>query len=334
MQNNSAPFGGAKWLWLNGHAIRWDAATTNISDHALHYGTGVFEGIRCYETPEGPAVFRLDAHLNRLFASAEAYDMRIPFSKESLADAVCTLIHQNCLENCYIRVLCWLGTHDLGITSGKWPVQTAILAWPWRALFADQPAETGIRVTIAPWRKIHWSMLPTTAKASGQYLSSLLCTQSAKRRGYDEALLLDASGNLAEGSAENIFLIKNNRLLTNDENSSILLGITRDSVIDIARDLGIEVEVRALTIEELFDADYAFFTGTAAEIVRVREVDGKQIGAVGEHPLAQDIRTCFQDITAGRSRQFPGWITHIEETHSLVPVTGSYGNAGRRSTAQ
>ena len=320
MKINSTPFGGAKWLWLNGHTIQWDAGTTNVSDHALHYGTGVFEGIRCYDTPEGPAVFRLDAHLNRLFASAEAYDMRIPFSKENLAAAVFGLIHQNYLENCYIRILCWFGTHDLGITSGKWPVQTAILAWPWRALFADQPAATGIRVAIAPWRKIHWSMLPTTAKASGQYLSSLLCTQYAKRRGYDEALLLDASGNLAEGAAENIFLIKDDKVLTNDENSSILLGITRDSIIDIARDLEIEVTVRALTMEDLFTADYAFFTGTAAEMVRVREVDGKQIGAPGEHPHAQNIRSYFQDITAGRSHRFSDWLTHIGEESILVPV--------------
>lgn len=317
-------FEGAHRVWMNGRLVRWADATTNIAAHALHYGTGVFEGLRCYRTETGPAVYRLEAHLDRLFDSAAAYGMKLPFQKKHLADAVLETVRANNLEDCYIRVLCWSGTHDLGISSGKWPIETAIIAWSWRTLFSEELSRTGIRVTICPWRKIHFSMLPSTAKACGQYLSSLLAAQYAKQHGYDESLLLDAAGNLAEGAAENIFLVKNGTLLTNDERSSILMGITRDSVIAIARNLGIPAEIRALTTDDLFQADEAFFTGTAAEIVAIREVDGRRIGAEGAHAHTEMFRRIFSGIITGRNETYREWLTPVPAAAGSISQHESY----------
>ena len=318
-------FNGTNWIWMNGQLVAWENATTHVSAHALHYGTGIFEGIRSYKTAHGPCIFRLDSHLNRFVESAAAYEMPLPYSERTLSEAVCQVIKANLLQgNSYIRLLSWYGSHDMGITSRRWPVETAIIAWPWGILFGDDRSHYGIRVSICPWRKIHFSMLPTSAKACGQYLSSLLAAQYALKQGCDEALLLDASGNIAEGPAENIFLVKDGRLVTNDESSSILLGITRESVLSIAQNLGLSVEVRHLTPEDLFNADEAFFTGTAVEIVSIREVDGKSIGTPGCHPVTDQIHGVFNKITAGLDTDYRHWLklvpTAEDSSAAVFPI--------------
>lgn len=315
MNVKPAFFEGANWIWMNGNIVPWEAATAHISVHGLHYGTGVFEGIRAYQTPTGAGIFRLDAHLDRLSHSAAAYSMNIPYSSQALSEAVYETLQANSLAgNSYIRVLCWYGSHDLMLGSYKWPVETAIMAAPGGSFFSPDLLRSGLRVAICPWRKIHHSMLPTTAKACGQYLSSILASRFAHQNKSHEALLLDVSGNLAEGPAENIFLVKDGKLLTNDEKSSILMGITRDSVIQIARDLGIPVEVRALTPEDLFTSDDAFFTGTAVEIIKIREVDGKLIGSGERSAVLDKIHHIFGSVTSGGSDAYRHWMQSASDS--------------------
>src|SRR5262244_336959 len=251
---------------MNGQVVRWQAATLHVSSHALHYGSGVFEGIRCYETAQGPALFRLWDHLDRLYASAAVYELKIPYSREQLAEAVCEIVRRNGFTNCYVRPICFLGSSSLGVHPRNCPLETALLAWPWEAYLGAEGLERGVRITVSPWQKFHSRMMPTTAKACGQYLNSMLAVRDAVARGFDEAILLDKDGCIAEGSGENLFLVVDGKVVTNDERHSILLGITRDAVIRIAADVGYEVIVRAIRLEEMLKADEAFFTGTAAEV--------------------------------------------------------------------
>jgi branched-chain amino acid aminotransferase len=283
----------------------------------MHYGSGVFEGMRCYETADGPAVFRMDAHIERLFYSAAAYGMEIPYSKDQLEDAVCETILRNEFASCYVRPICYHGSASLAVHPRNCPVEVVILTWPWAAYLGEENVERGVRVTVASWTKFHSRMLPTTAKGCGGYLNSMLAVREAARSGYDEALLLDESGNIAEGSGENLFLVRGNRLLTNDERSSILLGITRDSVIEIARELGYDVEVGTLTLEDLLSSDEAFFTGTAVEVTPIREVDGSLIGCGARGPITERIQRAFFDVTSGRDRRYADWL-HVVAGH---PVT-------------
>ncbi len=326
MQTKPAFFRQADWLWVNGRLVPWSEATTSIFSHALHYGSGIFEGIRAYRTEKGPGVFRLQAHLDRLFESAAAYGMELPYSPQQLREAIFEVIKANSLEgNSYIRPICWFGPHDLGLTSRKWPVETAVIAWHWDSPFGEEQSRSGIRVGISPWRKIHFSMLPSTAKGCGQYLNSMLAAQYVVKHGYDEALLLDIFGNIAEGPGENVFLVKDNKLLTNSHESSILMGITRDSVIAFARDLGIQVEVRTLTLNDLVTAQEAFFTGTAVEIVAIRQIEGVLIGTQG--PITRRIRGIFEAVTRGQNRAYEQWVefdatTRPETSPALVAEVG------------
>lgn len=300
-------FEQSKWVWMNGRMIQWADATTHVSTHALHYGTGVFEGIRCYATDNGPAVFRLDAHLDRLYTSAEVYGIEIPYSKAEIAEAVSDVITRNGFSSCYVRPICYFGSGSLGVLPRDCPVEVVILAWPWSTYLGADGLSKGVRITVSPWRKFQSSMMPTTAKACGQYLNSLLAVRDAVNRGFAEGLLLDAGGRLAEGSGENLFLVRDGKLLTNDERHSILLGITRDAVFRIARDLDYEVEVRALDLEELLTADEAFFTGTAAEITPIREVDGITI-RFSPGPVTKDIQRVFFAATSGRDQRYADWL--------------------------
>lgn len=307
MKNDSRFGECANWVWLNGEMLPWQDASSNVCTHGLNYGTGVFEGIRAYHTVSGTALFRLDAHLDRFFASAATYGIPISYSKVCLAEATLQVARASFMNNNggYIRPLCWLGA---GFSATHHPAETAIIAWPWSMNLPEERSRAGLRVGICPWRKIHYSMLPSTAKGCGQYLSSLLAVRYAWMNGFDEALLLDTSGNLAEGPAENIFLVKDNKLLTNDEKSSILLGITRDSVIRIAQDAGIPVEIRALVPEDLFGADEAFFTGTAVEIVPIKEVNGNLIGTGNVRPVIEHICEIFRGITTGVNAKYSHWL--------------------------
>jgi len=308
-------FDQSKWVWSNGEIVPWVDATTHVSAHGLHYGSGVFEGMRCYETPEGPAVFRLDAHLERLFTSASVYGLEIPFASEQLTDAICDLIQRNEFTSCYVRPLCYFGSSSLGLHPAKCPVEVVILAWPWASYLGAEGLKHGVRITVSPWRKFHSRMIPTTSKACGQYLNSILAVRDAFSRGFDEALLLDIEGNIAEGSGENLFIVRDGALFTNDEQHSILMGITRDSVIQIACDLGYSVKTKALSLEDLISADEAFFTGTAAEVTPIREVDGVSINDGLRGPITEQIQNEFFSITSGRAE------THREWLHLVAPQT-------------
>ena len=301
-------FDQSKWVWMNGELIPWHDATTHVSAHALHYGSGVFEGMRCYETTKGPAVFRLDAHLDRLYASAEVYGLAIPYTQAELTNAVCEVVRLNGFRSCYVRPLCYLGSRSLGVHPGNCPVEVVILAWPWAPYLGAEGLKQGVRVTVSPWRKFQSRMMPTTAKACGQYLNSMLAVRDAISRGFAEALLLDGDGNLAEGSGENLFLVRAGQLLTNDERHSILLGITRDAVLRIAQDLGYSVEIRALQLDDMLSADEAFFTGTAAEVTPIREVDGTAIGRNTPGPVTEEIQRVFFAATSGNDERYKDWL--------------------------
>jgi branched-chain amino acid aminotransferase len=301
-------FTNVQWVWMNGQCVPWKDATLHVSTHALHYGSGVFEGIRCYQTVEGPAAFRLDAHLDRLYASAAAYRMEIPYTRQELVHAVCETIARNGFTDCYVRPICYRGSSGLGVHPRNCPVDVAILVWPWGKYLGEEATEKGARITVSPWKKFHSQMMPAVAKACGQYLNSMLAVQDAVDRGFDEALLLNAAGTIAEGSGENIFVVQGNKLLTNGETDSILLGITRDCVLQFARDLEWEVEIRSLSLECLLQSDEAFFTGTAAEVVPICEVDGRSIGGGRRGPMTRIIQELFSDATSGRNIRYRGWL--------------------------
>lgn len=297
---------------MNGKIVPWESANVHVSAHALHYGSGVFEGIRSYETKRGPAVFRLDLHLARLQTSAAAHAMELPYSTEELTEAICQLIKRNEFGACYIRPICFYGSGSLNVDPSKCPIEVAILAWPWASYLAAEGKQAGIRVTVSPWIKFQSKMMPSTAKASGQYINSILAVHDAVLRGYDEAILLDNQGNLAEGSAENIFLIHDQVIRTNDLRHSILLGVTRDSIITIARDLGYPVEIAELHLEDLLSADEAFLVGTAAEVTPVREVDGIKVGNGGRGPITTKIQETFFSATSGNDRKYEDWLHYVE----------------------
>jgi branched-chain amino acid aminotransferase len=306
-------FGNAAWIWKNGSLVPWAEATFHVSAHGLHYGSGVFEGIRCYETENGPAVFRLGEHLERFFASADVYSFKIAYTLGELTTAVSDLIVANELTSCYIRPICFMGSGTLGVHPGKCPVEVAIMAWPWGPYLGNEGLERGIRVTVSPWRKFHSSVMPTTAKACGQYLNSILAVQDAFARGYDEALLLDKDGSLAEGSGENLFVVKDGVINTNKADDSILMGITRDAAIEIAKAEGYTVETRSLELSDLTEADEAFFTGTAAEITPIREVDGQAVGSGSRGPVTAVIQSKFFDGVNGRDDRFAKWLTYLNK---------------------
>ena len=304
-------FDQSKWVWRNGEIIPWEDATAHVSSHGLHYGSGVFEGMRCYETPDGPAIFRLDEHLERLYQSAAVHGMKIPYEREELIEAICQLIERNGFTACYVRPLCYFGSDSLSLHPGKCPLEVVVLVWPWAAYLGAEGLERGVRITVSPWKKFHSEMMPTTAKACGQYINSILAVREAVSRGFDEALLLDVNGHVAEGSGENLFVVRNGEVLTNDERHSILLGITRDAVLTIAKDLGHNLKVGPITLDDLLNADEAFFTGTAAEVTPIREVDGKLINGGERGPITKSIQSVFFAATSGRNERYRDWLTFV-----------------------
>jgi branched-chain amino acid aminotransferase len=299
------------WVWMDGEIVAWNDATVHVSSHALHYGTGVFEGIRCYETVDGPAIFRVDAHLERFRASAEVYGLEIPFASDDLVEAMCTLIRMNGFRSCYIRPICYYGSKSLGLMPDPCPVHVGILVWPWNTMHGDEALARGVHIGVSRWTKFHSTMMPTTAKACGQYINSILALREAVSEGFDEALLLDLNGNLSEGVGENLFLVKDGIVLTNDARHSILMGVTRDAVITLTRDLGIPVEVRDLRLEELSSADEAFFTGTAAEVTPIRALDNKPIGSGKRGPITEKIQEKFFSAVYGRDPAYNAWLYRV-----------------------
>lgn len=308
-------FKNARVIWKNGQLIGWQEATVHVSSHGLHYGTGVFEGIRCYQTHLGPAVFRLQDHLERFFTSAWIHSLPIPYSPESLGEAVLETLKANQLQAAYIRPIAFFGSGSLGLMPVNCPTEVAILAWEWDLLLGAESAEKGIRATLSSWRKFDSNAMPATAKACGQYLNSVLATREARTRGYQEALLLNTAGNLAEGSGENLFLVKNNVLCTNGMADDVLMGITRDTVIQLARERKYHVEMRSLTKLDLLTADEAFVTGTAAEIVPLCEIDGYSIGT-GQRPVTRELQHAFHNVVFAKDAHHLDWLTLVHPAQS------------------
>jgi len=304
-------FADSKFVWKNGKIIPWADATIHMSAHGLHYGTGVFEGIRCYNTVRGPAVFRLDAHLQRMFESAKTYGLPIPYSQDELMRGAVDLVKANGFNDCYLRPIAFYGSGSLGVHPRNCPVDVALLAWPWGAYLGADALEKGIQVTVSRWKKFSSLAMPATAKACGQYLNSMLAVQDAVRRGFDEALLVDEDGIIAEGSGENFFMVRDANVLTNDERDHVLMGITRDSVITLARDLGYKVYVGEMRLEELEVADEAFFTGTAAEVTPIAALDRRPIGNGKPGPITLELQKAYFAATSGRDPKHQAWLTPI-----------------------
>ena len=304
-------FDRTEWVWINGKMVRWADASLHVSAHAMHYGTGVFEGMRCYESADGPAVFRMDAHIDRLYASAAVYGMEIPYTRGEFADAVCETIRRNGFASCYVRPICVFGSRALGLHARACPVDVGILAWPWGALLGDDSLQAGVRVTISPWVKFHSRMMPTTAKACGQYLNSILAKIESHKAGYQEAILLDDHGFVCEGSGENIFVVRDGRIVTPPQTAGILDGINRKSAIQIAHDLGFEVVERNIGRAELYLADEIYLTGTAAELVPVREIDDHAIGDGRPGEVTRAVQKAFDDALHGRTERYREWLDPV-----------------------
>lgn len=302
------------FAWLNGAVVRHRDAVTQVSAHVLHYGTGVFEGIRCYETVDGPALFRMDAHVDRLFASAKVYGIAMPYTREELTDATREVIRKNGFTRCYVRPVAYLGTNTLGI-GAQCPTEVAILAIPDLGKIPEEArgGERGLRLMISSWIKTDRRMIPSTAKACGQYLNSRLATQEAMAQGYDEALLLNADGKVAEAAVANLFYAKDGVVHTNDESSSILLGITRDTAIKLAQSLGLRVAIGEIAVEELREADEVFLTGTAKEIVAVTEIHGHAIGNGTRGKITKSIQDAFAAATRGKNAKQSHWLQLVSQ---------------------
>lgn len=302
-------FTKTEFVWMNGEVLPWESAHVHVSAHALQYGTGVFEGMRSYDTPDGPAIFRLDAHMRRLLASAAAYEIEIPYSVDQLSSAALDVVRLNGLENAYLRPLAFFDSHSFSVWPKDCPVTTAIMAVPGRQYFSGD-ADHAVRVTMSSVRRIDASTLPPHVKACGHYMNSVRAVQEAIRRGYDDAIMLNAKGDVAEGSGANLFIVRGGRVITNDAEGSIVLGITRDSILTIAKDLGLPVDVRAITPDDLTAADELFFSGTAVEVTPIREIDGRAIGDGRPGPVTRKIQGVFFDAVHGRLPRYREWLAY------------------------
>jgi branched-chain amino acid aminotransferase len=305
----------SEFIWCNGEFVPWEDAKVHVLTHGLHYGTGVFEGIRCYETELGPAIFRHADHLDRLERSAKLYYMPIPYDGAALRGATHELIRRNGLRACYIRPLVYRGYGQMGLNPLEAPVDVAIAVWEWAAYLGEEAKARGCRAKVSSWRRISSDSLIPHAKASGQYLNSVLAKIESLKAGYDEAILLDDHGHVCEGSGENVFVVRDGRVLTPPQTAGILDGINRKSVIQIARDLGYEVIERDLARAELYLADEVFLTGTAAELVPVCHIDDHKIGSGAPGEITAVLARGFDDALHGRSERYREWLDVVE-----VPV--------------
>ena len=306
----------SEWIWMNGEFVAWEDAQVHVLSHGLHYGTGVFEGIRCYPTDRGPAVFRHRDHLQRLANSADLYYLQMPYSPEQMREATNELILRNGLDSCYIRPLVFRGYGEMGLYAPTGPVDVTVAVWPWGAYLGEESKKRGVRAKVSSWRRISPGGLIPQAKASGQYLNSILAKTEAAQSGYEEAILLDEDGLVCEGSGENIFVLREGQLVTPGHTSSILDGISRKSVIQIATDLGYEVVERDVARAELYLAEEIFLCGTAAELVPVREVDGHELGDIGE--VTRVIQAKFEDALHGRAPEYSEWLDPVGQPSKVT----------------
>jgi len=313
----------AEFIWHSGKFVPWDEAQVHVLTHGLHYGTGVFEGVRCYDGEKGPAIFRHAEHLRRLDQSARMYYLDIPFSAEEIGEATRELIRKNGLRDCYIRPLAFRGYGEMGLYAKSAPVELIIAAWPWGAYLGEDGKKHGIRAKVSSWRRVSGAGLIPHAKASGQYLNSILAKTESANAGYEEAILLDDRGFVCEGSGENIFVVKDGKVFTPPQVASILDGITRKSVMQILEDRGFPVVERDIARSELYTADEVFMCGTAAEIVPVREIDDHSLGEPGE--VTQMVQAKFEDAIYGRAPEYAEWLDLVNEAERAAEpskVTG------------
>jgi branched-chain amino acid aminotransferase len=308
-------------IWYDGKLVPWRDATTHVLTHSLHYGLAVFEGVRAYKTVDGTAIFRLKEHTDRLLNSAHIYLMKVPYSREVLIEAQREVVRANGLESCYIRPIAFYGSEKMGVSPRGAQVHVAIAAWPWGAYLGAEGLEKGIRIKTSSFARHHVNVSMCRAKYSGTYANSILANAEALDHGYDEALLLDVDGFVAEGAGENLFVVKNGKIFE-PELTSALIGITRETVIQLAADLGYEVTARRITRDDLYIADEAFFTGTAAEVTPIREVDGRTIGAGHRGPLTTKIQTAFFDLVNGKNKKYKGWLTPVQDATVKVAAKG------------
>lgn len=296
-------------IWMDGKLVPWDEAKIHVLTHSLHYGSGVFEGIRAYETKKGPAVFRLTDHIARLYRSAKIYTIEIPYTPEELIDATKETVRASGLPACYIRPLVYLGYGEMGLNPLLSPVNVSIAVWPWGAYLGDEGVQHGVRMKISSWRRHDPNIIPPAAKGTGQYINSQLAKVEAIKAGYDEAILLNPQGFVAEASGENIFIVRDGEIITPPLAAGALIGITRDSVMKIARDLGVGVHEAELVRTDLYTADEVFVCGTAAEITPVREIDDRLVGEPG--PITKKVQEIFHSAVRGDLEQYSSWLEHV-----------------------
>ncbi len=297
-------------IWKDGKLVDWRDANLHMLTHSLHYGMAVFEGVRAYKTVDGTAIFRLKEHTQRLYNSAKIFQMSIPYDMETLIEAQKEVVRANKLESCYLRPLVWIGSEKMGVSARGNTIHVGIAAWPWGAYLGEDGLKRGIRVKTSSFTRHHVNVSMVRAKASGYYINSILANQEVTAEGYDEALLLDTDGYVSEGAGENVFIIRNGKIYTPDL-ASCLDGITREAVLTMARDLGIDIVEKRITRDEVYCADEAFFTGTAAEITPIRELDNREIGIGSRGPITEKLQSLFFDVVAGKSEKYGHWLTKV-----------------------
>ncbi len=298
-------------IWFDGELVDWHEAKIHVLSHALHYGSGVFEGIRAYETARGPAVWHLDEHLKRLFRSAKLYHMDIPYSMEAITESVRDVIRANALQACYIRPLVIRGYGEMGVNPLNAPVNVIVAVWPWGAYLGEDALEQGVRVKISSWRRNSQNALPASAKATGQYINGVLAKVESLKAGYDEGIMLNEHGFITDGSGENVFVVRDRVLTTPPIQAGCLDGITRATVMTLASDLGYQVREENLVRTDLYNADEVFFTGTAAEITPIREVDDRMVGEGHRGPITKELQGAFFAATKGENEKYADWLTYV-----------------------
>ncbi|MBM4206743.1 MAG: branched-chain amino acid transaminase [Gammaproteobacteria bacterium] len=298
-------------IWLDGQWVDWRDAKVHVLTHTLHYGCGVFEGLRAYHTDKGPAIFKMREHTDRLFRSAHIMNMPMPFSKDEIDQAQLDAISKNNLDSAYIRTMCFYGSEGMGLRADNLKVHVMVAAWTWGAYLGAENMERGIRIRTSSYTRNHVNSTMCKAKANGNYINSILALQEALSTGYDEALLLDHEGFCAEGSGENLFIVRNGKLYT-PETTSALEGITRDTLMTIAEEQGMPVTIKRLTRDEVYVADEAFFTGSAAEVTPIREYDNRQIGNGGRGPITEKLQSMYFDYVKGKRADHAEWLTYVK----------------------
>ena len=298
----------SNWIWMNGELVKWNDAKVHFLTHALHYGTGIFEGIRCFLTPKGPAIFRLGEHLTRMFESAKIYIMKMPFSVDKVADATKATVNANKLDECYIRPLAFYSYGEMGLNPLPNRVSLGIACWRWDSYLGQKAEKEGIRCQVSSWRRVNSSTMPPQAKSTANYAHASLAKVEALKAGYDESIMLNTEGMVSEASAENVFRVKDGIVSTPPASAGVLRGITRDTIIKIVPEIRLEFRRSDISREELYTSDELFLTGTAAGVTPVREVDGREIGT-GEWPITQRLQKTYDEIVHGRNPKHSNWLT-------------------------